>query len=45
VAIGDVNTPEEKAYLDRLIALLDLPGDLVAHLDTQVDAARGALAT
>jgi uncharacterized membrane protein YebE (DUF533 family) len=45
VAIGDVNTPEEKAYLDRLTALLDLPGDLVAHLDTQVDAARGALAT
>jgi uncharacterized membrane protein YebE (DUF533 family) len=45
VAIGDVNTPEEKAYLDRLTALLDLPGDLVAHLDTQVDAARRTLAT
>lgn len=45
VAIGDVNTPEEKAYLDRLVALLDLPGDLVAHLDTQVDAARRSLAS
>ncbi|MFC4172807.1 tellurite resistance TerB family protein [Microvirga sp. GCM10011540] len=40
VAIGDVDTPEEKAYLSRLTALLDLPGDLVAHLDAQIDAAR-----
>ena len=45
VAMGDVNTPEEKAYLDRLTALLDLPGDLVAHLDTQVDAARKTIAS
>ncbi|MGQ4273642.1 tellurite resistance TerB family protein [Terrihabitans sp. B22-R8] len=40
--IGDPDTPEEKAYLDRLAALLDLPADLVAHLDAQiVSAARG----
>jgi uncharacterized membrane protein YebE (DUF533 family) len=45
VAIGDVNTPEEKAYLDRLIALLDLPADLVAHLDTQVDVVRRTVAS
>jgi uncharacterized membrane protein YebE (DUF533 family) len=45
VAIGDVNTPEEKAYLDRLIALMDLPGDLVAHLDTQVDAVGKTIAS
>ncbi|WP_210485857.1 tellurite resistance TerB family protein [Microvirga antarctica] len=44
MAIGDVNTPEEKAYLDRLTALLDLPADLVAHLDTQIDGVRGAIA-
>jgi uncharacterized membrane protein YebE (DUF533 family) len=45
VAIGDVNTPEEKAYLDRLVTLMDLPGDLVAHLDTQVDVARKTVAS
>jgi uncharacterized membrane protein YebE (DUF533 family) len=44
VAIGDVNTPDERAYLDRLVALLDLPADLVAHLDSQVDAARRKIA-
>jgi len=45
VAIGNVDTPEEKAYLDRLVALLDLPADLVAHLDAQVDAARRTVAS
>ncbi|WP_230533306.1 tellurite resistance TerB family protein [Microvirga roseola] len=45
VAIGDADTPEEKAYLDRLAALLDLPADLVAHLDSQVSAARKAVAS
>ncbi|MBF9232232.1 tellurite resistance TerB family protein [Microvirga alba] len=40
MAIGDVNTPEEKDYLESLIALMGLPADLVAHLDTQVNAAR-----
>ncbi len=44
VAIGDADTPEEKAYLDRLVALMDLPGDLVAHLDSQIDAARRTVA-
>jgi uncharacterized membrane protein YebE (DUF533 family) len=43
VAIGDADTPEEKAYLDRLIALLDLPGDLVAHLDSQINALRNTV--
>jgi uncharacterized membrane protein YebE (DUF533 family) len=42
MAIGMPDTPEEKAYLERLIGLLGLPADLVAHLDTQVDAARKA---
>jgi uncharacterized membrane protein YebE (DUF533 family) len=40
MAIGTPDTPEEKAYLERLISLMGLPADLVAHLDTQVDAAR-----
>jgi uncharacterized membrane protein YebE (DUF533 family) len=44
VAMGDVDTPQEKAYLDRLIALLDLPADLVAHLDAQVGTARNTVA-
>jgi uncharacterized membrane protein YebE (DUF533 family) len=43
LTIGDADTPEEKAYLDRLIALLDLPADLVAHLDAQIDGVRGAV--
>lgn len=45
VAIGEADTPEEKAYLDRLVALMDLPQDLVAHLDSQVRAVRTAVAT
>ena len=44
LTIGEADTPEEKAYLDRLVALLDLPPDLVAHLDTQIDGVRGAVA-
>ncbi|NIX77050.1 tellurite resistance TerB family protein [Microvirga terricola] len=40
MAIGIPDTPEEKAYLERLISLMGLPADLVAHLDTQVDSAR-----
>lgn len=44
VAIGEADTPEEKAYLDRLVALMDLPGDLVAHLDSQISAARSTIA-
>lgn len=45
VAIGDADTPEEKAYLERLVALLDLPGDLVAHLETQINAVRQTVAS
>jgi uncharacterized membrane protein YebE (DUF533 family) len=45
VAMGDVDTPQEKAYLERLVALMDLPADLVAHLDTQTDAARKTVAS
>jgi uncharacterized membrane protein YebE (DUF533 family) len=45
VAIGDADTPEEKAYLDRLVALLDLPADLVTHLDAQIGAVRQTVAT
>lgn len=45
IAMGDVDTPQEKAYLERLVALLDLPADLVAHLDTQTDAARRTVAS
>ncbi len=44
VAIGEADTPEEKAYLDRLVALLDLPQDLVAHLDSQLNAVRTTVA-
>lgn len=40
MAIGTPDTPEEKAYLERLVSLMGLPTDLVAHLDTQVDSAR-----
>ena len=40
VAIGDADTPEEKAYLDRLVALMDLPADLVTHLDAHIGAVR-----
>lgn len=43
IAMGDVDTPQEKAYLERLVALMDLPGDLVAHLDAQIGAARQAV--
>jgi uncharacterized membrane protein YebE (DUF533 family) len=45
VAIGDADTPEEKAYLDRLVALMDLPADLVTHLDAQIGAVRQTVAT
>jgi uncharacterized membrane protein YebE (DUF533 family) len=45
VAIGDADTPEEKAYLDRLVALLDLPADLVTHLDTQIAVVRQTVAS
>ncbi len=45
VAIGDADTPEEKAYLDRLVALMDLPTDLVTHLDAQIGAVRQTVAT
>jgi len=34
----DVNHPAERAYLDALAHRLDLPGELVAHLDHQVEA-------
>ncbi|KAB0265854.1 tellurite resistance TerB family protein [Microvirga brassicacearum] len=44
LVIGDADTPEEKAYLDRLVSLMNLPPDLVAHLDAQVDGVRGAVA-
>lgn len=43
IAMGDVDTPQEKAYLERLVSLMDLPGDLVAHLDAQIGAARRAV--
>ena len=44
VAIGEADTPEEKAYLERLVALLDLPQDLVAHLDSQISSVRTTVA-
>lgn len=34
----DVNHPAERAYLDALAHRLNLPGELVAHLDHQVEA-------
>ncbi|MCB8819869.1 tellurite resistance TerB family protein [Microvirga rosea] len=40
LAIGDADTPEEKAYLQQLTAQMQLPPDLVAHLDAQVSALR-----
>jgi uncharacterized membrane protein YebE (DUF533 family) len=45
VAIGDPDTAQEKAYLDRLAALLDLPPDLIQHLHAQVASVRGVVAT
>jgi uncharacterized membrane protein YebE (DUF533 family) len=44
IAMGEPDTPEEKAYLDRLTALLDLPADLVVHLDQQIASAARQIA-
>ncbi|MGO4571588.1 tellurite resistance TerB family protein [Microvirga sp. 2TAF3] len=44
MAIGSPDTPEEKTYLNQLANQLQLPPDLVAHLDAQVGAARKAIA-
>lgn len=44
MAIGDADTPEEKAYLQQLATQMQLPPDLVAHLDAQVHALRHQMA-
>lgn len=44
MAIGDADTPEEKTYLQQLAAQMQLPPDLVAHLDAQVNALRHRMA-
>ncbi|MBZ6077917.1 tellurite resistance TerB family protein [Microvirga puerhi] len=44
MAIGDADTPEERTYLQQLAANMQLPPDLVAHIDAQAGALRqGAL--
>lgn len=36
----DPDVPAERQYLERLGAALGLPGELVAHLDSKIEAAR-----
>ncbi|QFU16174.1 tellurite resistance TerB family protein [Microvirga thermotolerans] len=44
MAIGDADMAEEKAYLQQLASNLQLPPDLVAHLDAQVNGLRHRMA-
>ena len=44
MAIGDADLPQEKAYLNQLATQMQLPPDLVAHLDAQVSSVRQNIA-
>lgn len=44
MAIGDADLPQEKAYLNQLATQMQLPPDLVAHIEAQVSSVRQKIA-